>query len=65
MIKKAGYCLKPDKCSFGNEFAEFLRITVDSHGVQMLQYKVHAICSWPLPLISKDMRSFVSLAGVF
>jgi len=31
----------------------------------MLLQKVDAICSWPLPLTPKDMRSFLGLAGVY
>ena len=64
-IQRAGYRLKPDKCSFANSSADFLGFSVDGDGVQMLSEKVDAICSWPLPLSPKEMRSFVGLAGVY
>jgi len=64
-IWKAGYRLKPDKCSFANPLADSLGFSVDGDGVQMLLQKVDAICSWPLPLTPKEMRSFVGLAGVY
>ena len=64
-IHKAGYRLKPDKCSFAHRSADFLGFSVDGEGVQMLSQKVDAICSWPLPLLPREMRSFVGLAGVY
>jgi len=64
-IQKAGYRLKSDKCSFANQSADFLGFSVDGDGIQMLLQKVDAICSWPLPLSPKEMRSFVGLAGVY
>ena len=64
-IQKAGYRLKPDKCSFGSIAAEFLGFAVDGEGVQMLLDKVESICAWPIPQTPKQMRSFVGLAGVY
>ena len=64
-IQKAGYRLKPEKCSFGDRSAEFLGFAVDGEGVQMLLEKVESICAWPLPQTPKEMRSFVGLAGVY
>ena len=64
-IQKAGYRLKPEKCSFGDRSAEFLGFTVDGEGVQILLEKVESIYTWPLPQTPKEMRSFVGLAGVY
>lgn len=64
-IQKAGYCLKPGKCSFGSMAAEFLGLGVDDEGVQMLLNKMESICALPLPQTPKQMRLFVGLARVY
>lgn len=64
-IQKAGYRLKPKKCSFGEALAEFLGFAVDGEGVQMLLEKVESICAWPMPQTPTEMRSFVGLASVY
>ena len=69
-IRKAGFRLYGSKCSFGRTSAPFLGFDIngeDPEGatVQMTHEKIKAISDWPYPASPKDMRSFMSLSGVY
>src|SRR5882757_859948 len=74
-IRKAGFRLQEEKCSFGRKTAPFLGFEIGSDSgdnndksdlaLRMTHEKIKAIADWPIPTSPKEMRQFVGLAGVY
>ena len=69
-IRKASFHLHGSKFSFGWFSAPFLGFDIDGEdpegaSVRMTHEKIKAIPDWPYPESPREMRSFVSLSGVY
>ena len=56
---------KKKKCFFGQREIEFCGYLVNREGIKSHPDKVVAIREWPTPRNSKDVRSFLGLAGFY
>jgi hypothetical protein len=54
-----------EKCTFCTDRVSFLGYVVTSHGIEVDESKVHAITTWPTPLIVTQVRNFLGLAGFY
>ena len=61
----AGLKVKASKCQLGRRRIGFLGHVVSKDGVQTDPAKVEAVESWPEPISSSEVRSFLGLAGYY
>jgi hypothetical protein len=57
--------LKQSKCLFAQEKLEFLGHIVSAAGITTDPKKVEVIQNWPIPKSTKDVRSFLGMAGYY
>lgn len=59
------FVLKLSKCSFAQQQVEYLGHVVFAPGVEPIPSKISAIQQWPIPQSTRDLRSFLRLAGFY
>ena len=64
-LAEAGVKLSPFKCSFMKEEATYLGHVVDSKGLRTDPKKIEIIKKWPTPKTSKELHTFIGLAGYY
>jgi transposase InsO family protein len=57
--------IKRSKCSFAHNTIAYLGHVISSHGVATDPSKIEAISSWHVPANTKELRSFLGLAGYY
>jgi hypothetical protein len=57
--------VKLNKCSFQQQQISYLGHVINSQGVASDPQKISKVASWPTPQNSKDVRSFLGLAGYY
>lgn len=65
VFRKAGLQLNSTKCHFASRQLTILGHLVNAAGVQPDPDKIHAVRNFPVPVSSKDVRSFVGLCSYF
>ncbi|KAI5115492.1 hypothetical protein M0805_009068 [Coniferiporia weirii] len=58
------YC-KPEKCLFGVQTVEFLRMTITLDNILMNPIKLSGIINWPTPHTVKQLRSFMGFCNYY
>ena len=56
---------KPSKCEWMKDEVEFLGHRIGRDGLAVMQEKVDAIKTWPVPTTVTDVRSFLGLTGFY
>ncbi|GBG89561.1 hypothetical protein CBR_g49350 [Chara braunii] len=64
-LRQAKYKANRDKCEFARQELEYLGHYVTPQGIRPLADKIEAICVWPEPTNTTDIRSFMGLAGYY
>lgn len=64
-LKEHGLKLKPGKCFLLKSEVKFLGHIVSAEGVQVDMEKVKALCDWPVPRSTKDMRQVVGFMSYY
>ena len=64
-IRQAGLKLKGSKCSFFQRKVEFLGHVISENGVGVLESKVSAVKTWPVPLNLHEVRSFTGFCSYY
>ena len=64
-LKKAGLKLKPSKCHFAAKEVRYLGHLLSAQGVKPDPEKVEVVKSYPVPLSTKEVRSFLGLANYY
>jgi hypothetical protein len=54
-----------EKCTFCTDRVSFLGYVVTSQGIEVVEAKIVAITSWPLPTTVTQVQSFLGLAGFY
>jgi hypothetical protein len=57
--------IKRSKCSFAQNRVAYLGHVFSSQGVATDHSKIEAISAWPVPINTKELRSFLGLAGYY
>jgi hypothetical protein len=57
--------IKRSKCSFAQNRVAYLGHVISSQGVSTDHSKIEAISAWPMPTNTKELRSFLGLAGYY
>jgi hypothetical protein len=65
LLRRDSWQVKLNKCSFGQQQISYLGHVINSHGVASNPQKINKVASWPTPQNSKDVRSFLGLAGYY
>ena len=60
---KLNLYLKASKCFFGYFELEFVRRVVSEKGLQMSRTKIQSVLDFPLPTVSKQLKSFLGTAN--
>ena len=61
ILKEAGFKLRKDKCSLGENCVKYLGHLIDSTGLHPLKSKVDAIKDAPIPKDVSELQSFIGL----
>ena len=64
-MKELNLYLKLEKCSFNVSEVKYLGMIVKPGSLAMDPVKVAGIADWPIPLIVKDVRSFLGFANFY
>jgi hypothetical protein len=65
LLQRDHWQVKKSKCSFGQQRVAYLGHVIDSKGVASDPDKIQKVANWPTPSNSKDVRSFLGLAGYY
>jgi hypothetical protein len=65
LLQRDQWKIKLSKCSFAQRQINYLGHTISEHGVGTDPQKIAAISEWPPPLNTKELRSFLGLAGYY
>jgi hypothetical protein len=65
LLKKDDWKVKKSKCAFGQQQIAYLGHTINSTGVSSDPDRIIKVAKWPTPTSSKDVRSFLGLAGYY
>jgi hypothetical protein len=65
LLRRDSWQVKLNKCSFGQTQISYLGHVINSQGVASDPQKISKVASWPTPQNSKDVRSFLGLAGYY
>jgi hypothetical protein len=57
--------IKLSKCTFAQRQINYLGHVISEHGVGTDPKKIEAISNWPSPQNTKELRSFLGLAGYY
>jgi hypothetical protein len=64
-LQKKRVLANPDKVVIGLQRIEFVGRYIDHEGVHMTEEKLDSIRDFPLPLMKRDLKSFIGLANYF
>ena len=64
-LRKHRLFAKASKCTFSVREVEFLGQWITPHGATLIEEKVQAVCSWEVPKIVRDVRSFLGFANYY
>lgn len=64
-LRSAGLTINPAKCVLAKKETEYLGFTIGGGLIKPQVRKIHAIESCPLPLTTKQLRSFLGMAGFY
>ena len=64
-LRAAGLRLKPQKCHFVQQEVGYLGYIISSQGVSADPEKIRAVKEFPIPLNTKQLRSFLGLASYY
>jgi hypothetical protein len=65
VLRKDSWQVKMAKCSFGQQQIAYLGHIINSQGVSSDPNKISKVAAWPVPQNSKEVRSFLGLAGYY
>jgi hypothetical protein len=65
LLARDRWQLKITKCSFAKQRIAYLGHVVSSQGVATDPGKIEAIRAWPVPSDTKQLKSFLGLAGYY
>ncbi|KAM0865713.1 hypothetical protein ACQ4PT_043087 [Festuca glaucescens] len=65
LLRRDNWQVKMSKCSFGQQQIHYLGHIINSAGVASDPQKISKVKNWPIPKNSKDVRSFLGLAGYY
>ncbi|KAK1651077.1 hypothetical protein QYE76_068882 [Lolium multiflorum] len=65
LLRRDHWQVKMSKCSFGQQQISYLGHVISATGVSSDPSKISKVASWPTPRSSKDVRSFLGLAGYY
>jgi hypothetical protein len=65
LLRRDNWQVKLSKCSFGQPQINYLGHVINSQGVSSDPQKISKVKSWPTPQNSKEVRSFLGLAGYY
>ena len=64
-FKQHNMFLKASKCSFGFAEIDFVGKVLSEEGLKMSQAKIQSVLDFPLPIVSKQLKSFLGLVNYF
>ena len=64
-LREAGLTLNPQKCTFGARNVKFLGHMVDVNGLSPNPKKIEAICDFPRPVNSTQLRGLIGMASFY
>ncbi len=64
-LRKFNLYLKAEKCTFHQPTVHFLGYIINSGGIRMVERKVEAISSWPLPTTIKELQRFLGFSHFY
>lgn len=64
-VRTSGMKLKAKKCEIGSDSVIFLGHRLSKEGISVVESKVEAITSWPLPRNPSDVRTFLGLVNYY
>ena len=62
-FRKHNLYLKASKCFFGYSELEFVGRVVSEKGLQISRTKIQSVLDFPLPTVSKQLKSFLGTAN--
>lgn len=65
LLRRDNWQVKLTKCSFGQQQISYLGHVINSKGVSSDPEKINKVKNWHVPQNSKDVRSFLGLAGYY
>ena len=60
-LRHEGLRLELSKCKFFQERVHYLGHDVSKDGIATEEDKLRAVCEWPVPTTTRDVRSFLGL----
>jgi hypothetical protein len=63
LLLKDKWCVKLSKCTFSKPQINYLGHIISAQGIATDPAKIRAIVEWPTPTDTKQLRSFLGLAG--
>ena len=64
-LQSTGLKEKPDKCSLLQSSVDFLGYKVSGPGIETDESKIDAVLRWPVPVMLREVRSFLGLCGYY
>ena len=64
-LERANFKIQPDKCVFGTDTVEYLGHVCTASGIRPDPSKIQAIQQYSVPRNTRDVRSFLGLAGYY
>lgn len=64
-LQSAGLTLRGGKCNIGVRQVKYLGHVFSARGMEPDSTKISAVCEWPTPTNSSDLRSFLGLASYY
>jgi hypothetical protein len=65
LLLKDKWCVKLSKCTFAKPHINYLGHIISAQGIATDPAKISAIVEWPTPTDTKQLRSFLGLAGYY
>lgn len=65
LLRRDQWQVKLTKCSFNQQRIAYLGHVIDQNGVSSYPDKIAKVANWPTPQNSKEVRSFLGLAGYY